>query len=142
MLTKNSKISKHWITYIIMCLIFSLLCSAPFVSKSLFDYISLLIINLLIFSSFHFGTSMILKKVQNKSQAQFNAAFFGVTGLRMIFIIILLSIYLIINKPANVIGVIFIISTYFIYMGFEIRFILHKLRPDLQNQKANENARK
>jgi Kef-type K+ transport system membrane component KefB len=142
MFNQNSKNSKHLITYLIMFMIFTIICSFSLISKSLIDYSSLVLVNILILSSFYIGTNLILKKVENKSQAQFNAAFFGVTGLRMIFIIIILSIYLIINKPANVAGVIFIISTYFIYMGFEIRFILHKLRPDLQNQKANENARK
>jgi hypothetical protein len=135
-------ISKNFITYLILFLILSLICSFQFISKSFSDYFILLVLSFLIFLSFNFGTIQILKQVKSKSQSRFNAAFFGVTGLRMIFIIILLSIYLIINKPANVAGVIFIISTYFIYMGFEIRFILHKLRPDLQNQKANENARK
>ncbi|MDP2175978.1 MAG: hypothetical protein Q8K70_08725 [Bacteroidota bacterium] len=135
-------IPKHISTYIIILLSFSIISAFSFISVTTFDYFSIVIFNSLVCVSFCIGTDFIFRFIKNKSQAKFNAAFFGVTGLRMILIILLIVIYLIFRTPVNKPGIIFMICSYFIYMGFEIRFILHKLRPDLQNQKANENARK
>jgi uncharacterized membrane protein len=93
------------------------------------------------FVAFSFGTHNISKSIST-NQSRFNAVFFGVTGLRMILIIFLFLTYLLISEITNKTGIVFLICSYFIFVGFEIKIILHKLRPDLGNQKANENARK
>lgn len=91
--------------------------------------------------SFWFGTQKIEKALKS-SQAKFNAVFFGVTGLRMILIIFLLAMYLIFIDLVNKSAIILLICSYFLYVGFEIKIIYTKLRPDFKSQNNNENARK
>jgi hypothetical protein len=113
----------------------------PKLATSSKDAMLLSLILFIYFIAFSFGTYKISESIST-NQSRFNAVFFGVTGLRMILIIFLFLIYLLISDITNKIGIVFLICSYFIFMGFEIKIILHKLRPDLGNQKANENARK
>lgn len=76
------------------------------------------------------------------SQSKFNARFFGSMGLRMIICLSTIGIYLAISEVKTRIGSIFLVISYFIYMGFEIRIILHKLRTDSEKSKNADNARK
>ena len=78
----------------------------------------------------------------NISQSRFNAVFFGSMGLRMMTALILIGIYLVISPVINKIGIIFLICVYFVYMGFEIKFILPKLRTDSEKSKNTDDARK
>lgn len=76
------------------------------------------------------------------SQSRFNARYFGSMGLRMIMSLILLGIYLYISDVINKAGTIFLLISYFVYMGFEIQIILHKLRTNSEKSKNTDDARK
>jgi hypothetical protein len=133
---------KHTITNLLLFIGLSVLSFViPKLATSSKDAMLLSSILFIYFIAFSFGTYKISESIST-NQNRFNAVFFGVTGLRMILIIFLLLIYLLISDITNKIGIVFLICSYFIFMGFEIKIILHKLRPDLGNQKANENARK
>jgi len=73
-------------------------------------------------------SSIIIIKSISVSQAKFNAVFFGFTFLQLILALIYVVIYLKFNHIVNIWGVILLVFQYFIYMGFEIQFILSKLR--------------
>jgi hypothetical protein len=133
---------KHTITNLLLFIGLSVLSFViPKLATSSKDAMLLSSILFIYFIAFSFGTFKISESIST-NQSRFNAVFFGVTGLRMILIIFLFLIYLLISDITNKIGIVFLICSYFIFMGFEIKIILHKLRPDLGNQKANENARK
>ena len=133
---------KHTITNLLLFIGLSVLSFIiPKLATSSKDAMLLSSILFIYFIAFSFGTYKISESIST-NQSRFNAVFFGVTGLRMILIIFLFLIYLLISDITNKIGIVFLICSYFIFMGFEIKIILHKLRPDLGNQKANENARK
>jgi hypothetical protein len=133
---------KHTITNLLLFIGLSVLSFViPKLATSSKDAMLLSSILFIYFIAFSFGTFKISESIST-NQNRFNAVFFGVTGLRMILIIFLFLIYLLISDITNKIGIVFLICSYFIFMGFEIKIILHKLRPDLGNQKANENARK
>ncbi len=133
---------KHTITNLFLFVGLSILSFViPKLATSSKDAMLLSSILFIYFIAFSFGTFKIGESIST-NQSRFNAVFFGVTGLRMILIIFLFLIYLLISDITNKIGIVFLICSYFIFMGFEIKIILHKLRPDLGNQKANENARK
>jgi hypothetical protein len=133
---------KHTITNLLLFIGLSVLSFViPKLATSSKDAMLLSSILFIYFIAFSFGTYKISESIST-NQSRFNAVFFGVTGLRMILIIFLFLIYLLISDITNKIGIVFLICSYFIFMGFEIKIILHKLRPDLGNQKANENARK
>jgi hypothetical protein len=133
---------KHTITNLLLFIGLSVLSFViPKLATSSKDAMLLSSILFIYFIAFSFGTYKISESIST-NQSRFNAVFFGVTGLRMILIIFLFLIYLLISYITNKIGIVFLICSYFIFMGFEIKIILHKLRPDLGNQKANENARK
>ena len=133
---------KHTITNLLLFIGLSVLSFViPKLATSSKDAMLLSSILFIYFIAFSFGTFKISESIST-NQSRFNAVFFGVTGLRMILIIFLFLIYLLISDITNKFGVVFLICSYFIFMGFEIKIILHKLRPDLGNQKANENARK
>jgi hypothetical protein len=133
---------KHTITNLLLFIGLSVLSFViPKLATSSKDAMLLSSILFIYFIAFSFGTYKISESIST-NQSRFNAVFFGVTGLRMILIIFLFLMYLLISDITNKIGIVFLICSYFIFMGFEIKIILHKLRPDLGNQKANENARK
>ena len=133
---------KHTITNLFLFIGLSIMSFViPKLATSQKDAMLLSLILFIYFIAFSFGTYKISESIST-NQSRFNAVFFGVTGLRMILIIFLFLIYLLISDITNKIGIVFLICSYFIFMGFEIKIILHKLRPDLGNQKANENARK
>jgi hypothetical protein len=133
---------KHTITNLFLFIGLSIMSFViPKLATSSKDAMLLSLILFIYFIAFSFGTYKISESIST-NQSRFNAVFFGVTGLRMILIIFLFLIYLLISDITNKIGIVFLICSYFIFMGFEIKIILHKLRPDLGNQKANENARK
>lgn len=133
---------KHTITNLLLFIGLSVLSFViPKLATSSKDAMLLSSILFIYFIAFSFGTYKISESIST-NQSRFNAVFFGVTGLRMILIIFSFLIYLLISDITNKIGIVFLICSYFIFMGFEIKIILHKLRPDLGNQKANENARK
>jgi len=133
---------KHTITNLFLFIGLSILSFViPKLVTSSTDLIYLNGILFIYFVAFSFGTHNISKSIST-NQSRFNAVFFGVTGLRMILIIFLFLTYLLISEITNKTGIVFLICSYFIFVGFEIKIILHKLRPDLGNQKANENARK
>lgn len=73
-------------------------------------------------------SSILINKSISVSQAKFNAVFFGFTFLQLILALIYIVIYLKFNEIVNKWGVILLVFQYFIYMSFEIQFILSKLR--------------
>ncbi len=73
-------------------------------------------------------SSRLINNAINVSQAKFNAVFFGFTFLQLILALIYIAIYLKFNQIINKWGVILLVFQYFIYLSFEIQFILSKLR--------------
>ncbi len=88
-----------------------------------------------------YGTTRIISAF-DVSQSRFNARYFGTMGSRMLIGIILIVIYLKMNSVVNKVGTIFLICSYFVYMGFEIRIILSKLRTNSEKPKNADNAQK
>ncbi len=78
----------------------------------------------------------------NVSQSKFNAIYFGSMGLKMIVALVFIIIYLNFSVLPNKIAVVLMLITYFIYTGFEIQFILSKLRTNSEKDKNGEDARK
>ena len=105
------------------------------------DQITLSIIVAVFCLIFVLGTIR-LSTALNVSQSQFNARYFGSMGLRMLIALILIAIYLKLSKIINKPGSIFLIFSYFVYMGFEIRIILHKLRTNSEKSQNTDDARK
>lgn len=94
---------------------------------------------------FLLNTLFAMRKISgavNVSQSKFNAIYFGSMGLKMIFALIFIVIYLNISVVPNKFAVVFMLITYFIYTGFEIQFILSKLRTNSEKDKNGEDARK
>jgi hypothetical protein len=94
---------------------------------------------------FLFNTLFAMRKISgavNVSQSKFNAIYFGSMGLKMILALIFIVIYLNISVIPNKFAVVFMLITYFIYTGFEIQFILSKLRTNSEKDKNGEDARK
>jgi hypothetical protein len=110
-------------------------------TTSLNDQLFLLGCNLVLGLLFLFGTFRLIQKLA-VSQAQFNMTFFGGLGMRLIISLMLILIYLKLSLVPNIKGVIFMICSYFIFVGFEIQFILPKLRTDSENSKNTDDARK
>ena len=90
---------------------------------------------------FMIGTRNIISAFSS-SQSQFNAKYFGAMGMRMIAGIILIGIYLKFSGAVNKPGTIFLICSYFVLMGFEIKIILSKLRTNSEKSKNTDDARK
>lgn len=114
---------------------------APGVTVSRFDQIALSVILIVFCAIFILGASKISRALQ-VSQSQFNARYFGSMGLRIIVALISIAIYLKISPVINKAGAIFLLISYFVYMGFEIRIILHKLRTDSEKSQNTDDARK
>ncbi len=94
---------------------------------------------------FLLNTLFAMRKISgavNVSQSKFNAIYFGSMGLKMIFALIFIVIYLNISTIPNKFAVVFMLITYFIYTGFEIQFILSKLRTNSEKDKNGDDARK
>ncbi len=83
-----------------------------------------------------------ISRAVNVSQSKFNAIYFGSMGLKMILALIFIVIYLKASAVANKYAVVFMLCTYFIYTGFEIQFILSKLRTNSEKDKNGDDARK
>jgi uncharacterized membrane protein len=105
------------------------------------DQITLSIIVAVFCLIFVLGTIR-LSTALNVSQSQFNARYFGSMGLRMLIALILIAIYLKTSSVINKAGSIFLLFSYFVYMGFEIRIILHKLRTNSEKSQNTDDARK
>lgn len=131
-------IKTYSIFFLVQC---EVLFSIPQLTKSNLDKIFLASISLAMMLLFILGTNKILKGL-NISQSRFNAVFFGSMGLRMVSTLILIGIYLVISPLINKLGIIFLICAYFVYMSFEIKFILPKLRTDSEKSKNTDDARK
>ena len=131
-------IKTYSIFFLVQC---AVLFSIPQLTKSNLDKIFLASISLAMMLLFILGTNKILNSL-SISQSRFNAVFFGSMGLRMITTLILIGIYLIMSELINKPGIIFLICVYFVYMGFEIQFILPKLRTDSEKSKNTDDARK
>lgn len=131
-------IKTYSIFFLVQC---AVLFSIPQLTKSNLDKILLASISLAMMLLFILGTNKILKGI-NISQSRFNAVFFGSMGLRMVSTLILIGIYLVISPLINKLGIIFLICAYFVYMSFEIKFILPKLRTDSEKSKNTDDARK
>ena len=136
----NSKplLKIYGIFFFVQCI---LLFAIPQLSKSNNDKFLLAGISSIMLFLFIVGTNKILKGL-NISQSRFNAVFFGSMGLRMVSTLILIGIYLLISPLVNKFGIIFLICVYFIYMSFEIKFILPKLRTESEKSKNTDDARK
>lgn len=94
---------------------------------------------------FLLNTLFAMRKISgavNVSQSKFNAIYFGSMGLKMILALIFIVIYLNVSAIPNKFAVVFMLITYFIYTGFEIQFILSKLRTNSEKDKNGEDARK
>lgn len=105
------------------------------------DKISISVIECLVCLVFVLGTIR-LSTALNVSQSQFNARYFGSMGLRMLMVLVLIAIYLKTSTVINKAGSIFLLFSYFVYMGFEIRIILHKLRTNSEKSQNTDDARK
>ncbi len=105
------------------------------------DKIWLLSISLGYSLIFMFGTTRIIAAFDH-SQSRFNARYFGTMGMRMLIGIILIVIYLKFSPVINKAGTIFLICSYFVYMGFEIKIILSKLRTNSEKSKNADDAQK
>ena len=134
----KSLVIKYAIFFVLQIL---LLTFIPAITTSSNDQFFLLGCNLVLGLLFLFGTHRLVQKLA-VSQSQFNRLFFGGLGMRLITSLMLILIYLKLSHIPNIKGVIFMICTYFILMGFEIQFILPKLRTDSENSKNTDDARK
>lgn len=76
------------------------------------------------------------------SQARFNAAYFGSMALKMLIAFIFIAIYLKFSHLVNIPILLGMVCLYFIYMGFEIQFILYKLRTNSEKSQNGDDARK
>ena len=133
---------KPFLTFIYALLFQLLLISlVPGLASDFNDQVRLSVIVATLCLVFVLGT-MRLSTALNVSQSQFNARYFGSMGLRMLIALILIVIYLKISPVVNKTGSIFLIISYFVYMGFEIRIILHKLRTNSEKSKNTDDARK
>lgn len=113
----------------------------PNLTYGLQDMIWLLAISLVYCIVFMFGTTRIIAAF-NSSPSMFNARYFGTMGMRMLMGIILIVIYLKFSGTFNKAGTIFLICSYFVYMGFEIKIILTKLRTNSEKPKNADDAQK
>ncbi|MCC6818150.1 MAG: hypothetical protein IT245_04600 [Bacteroidia bacterium] len=111
------------------------------ISNSLNDQIALSIVLIVFCTIFVIGAKKISQSL-DISQSQFNARFFGSMGLRIVVALISIAIYLFTSKIPNKFGAIFLLISYFVYMGFEIKIILHKLRTDSEKSQNTDDARK
>jgi len=107
-------------------------------TRDMIFLISILLAYTLIFM---YGAMRIVKALAS-SQSQFNARYFGTMGIRMLTGIILIVTYLKFSSVLNKFGTIFLICSYFVYMGFEIKIILSKLRTNSEKSKNTDDARK
>ena len=114
---------------------------APGMTVGRFDQIALSVILVVFCGIFILGASKVSQALQ-VSQSQFNARYFGSMGLRIVVALISIAIYLKISPVINKAGAIFLLISYFVYMGFEIRIILHKLRTDSEKSQNTDDARK
>lgn len=134
----KSLVIKYAIFFVLQIL---LVVFIPAITTSSNDQFFLLGCNLVLGLLFLFGTHRLVQKLA-VSQSQFNMAFFGGLGMRLIISLMLILIYLKLSHIPNIKGVIFMICSYFIFVGFEIQFILPKLRTDSENSKNTDDARK
>lgn len=110
----------------------------PGLSKSSMDTTWLMGLSCLYCVMFIWGAVKMGKSL-HVSQSQFNARYFGSMGLRMAVCLASIAIYLKFSQPVNKPASIFLICSYFVYMSFEIRIILHKLRSDSEKSKNADN---
>jgi hypothetical protein len=113
----------------------------PGLAKGVEDRIWLVSICVVYGLIFILGTRKIISAFES-SQSQFNAKYFGAMGMRMLTGIILIGIYLKFSGAINKPGTIFLICSYFVLMGFEIKIILSKLRTNSEKSKNTDDARK
>ncbi len=113
----------------------------PGISMGNTDSYILIALSLVFCIVFCIGTKRIGSSL-NVSQSQFNAKYFGNMGLRMLLGLVIIGIYLKSSKVINKPGSIFLLCSYFIYMSFEIKIILHKLRSDSKKSQNADNAQK
>lgn len=113
----------------------------PGIAQNQEDKLYLTVCNLILFLVFSLGIRR-MQGTDGLSQARFNARYFSGMALRMFTALGLIAIYLYISKIKNIAGAISLIISYFVYMGFEIRIILHKLRTDSEKSQDAVNARK
>jgi hypothetical protein len=118
-----------------------LLFLIPGLHKGVEDLIWLISISLIFGVVFIFGAVRMISDF-DISQSRFNARYFGTMGFRMFMGIILIIIYLKFSSVMNKPGTIFLICSYFVYMGFEIRIILSKLRTNSEKPKNADDAQK
>lgn len=114
---------------------------APGLTIGVFDKLAISVVLIIFCVIFILGAKKILRTL-SVSQAQFNAKFFGSMGLRIIIALISIAMYLVFSPVINKFGAIFLLISYFVYMGFEIQIILHKLRTDSEKSKNTDDARK
>jgi L-asparagine transporter-like permease len=94
---------------------------------------------------FLLNTLYAMRKISSSlevSQSKFNAIYFGSMGIKMLLALIFVIIYLKFSTLGNKFSVIFMLCIYFIYTGFEIQFILSKLRTNSEKYKNEDEARK
>ena|SRR5690349_16768608 len=118
-----------------------LLFIIPGLNKGIEDLVWLISISLIFGVVFIFGAMRIMADL-SISQSRFNARYFGTMGLRMLIGLVLVVIYLKFSSVMNKPGTIFLICSYFVYMGFEIKIILSKLRTNSEKPKNADDAQK
>ncbi len=129
-------------TFVLLLLIqIAIVFAVPGLTTTTGDSILLSAICAIFAAVYLFGTHRILGGL-GVSQSRFNALYFGMMGLRMLTALIFIVIYLKFSSINKIPGTIFLICMYFVYMGFEIKFILPKLRTDSEKSKNTDDARK
>lgn len=113
----------------------------PALTKGMEDKIILSAVLIVFCAIFILGARKISHSLK-VSQSQFNAKYFGSMGLRIVVALFSIAIYLKISTIVNKAGAIFLLISYFVYMGFEIKIILHKLRLDSEKSQNTDDARK
>ncbi|MES2617896.1 MAG: hypothetical protein V4613_08455 [Bacteroidota bacterium] len=83
-----------------------------------------------------------IKGALTANQSRFNATYFGSMGLKMICAFIFIVMYLKFSELLNKGVLLGMVCIYFIYMGFEIQFILYKLRTNSEKSQNGDDARK
>ena len=67
---------------------------------------------------------------KNKSSIQFNAAFLGAMGIKLLLNIVFIVTYLILYKENAIIFLSYFLALYFIYLVFDVKAILPELKTE------------
>lgn len=93
---------------------------------------------------YYYVLGLLIGRITQKSASASNAAFFrgtlGATGMRMIFTLLFLTIYLIVSDIKAVPFIVFYLILYLLYTIFEIYQLVSKLRAEKQSSLDNSTS--